>query len=142
MKNNLLITKQSKFNPLNKFLDMSQKLLKSLDLPSNLIEKLNAASLHTVNDIISKTPMDLVKLLNIPLSRVEALLANTYKSASTIPQVIDALTLFKNHQDTQIDLDDLDSFDCILNEHELLKTGILTEICGPPGVRKTSFNFY
>lgn len=117
---------------------MSQKSLKSLEIPNYLIEKLNGASLFTTRDLISKYPMDLVRILNVPLSRIESLLAIVYQYAS-VPEPIDSLTLFEKHMDGHVDLEELDSFDTLLNENELLKTGILTEICGPPGVGKTQF---
>lgn len=117
---------------------MSNKLLKFLAIPKQLIEKLETASIFTIKDLISKCPIELVRLLNVPLSRVEQLMNLTLET-STLIDPIDALTLFKSHQDNHVDLDTLDTFDVLLNENELLKTGILSEICGPPGVGKTQF---
>lgn len=118
---------------------MSQKLLKTLSLPNHLLDKLNANQLYTAKDVLSKCPMDLVKLLNISLSKVDLLLASLFDPRCCEP--IDALTLFKRCQKEHVDFSSgtLDAFDTLLNENELLKTGILTEVCGPPGVGKTQF---
>lgn len=117
---------------------MSKKLLKSLEIPKQLIEKLNTASIFTTRDLVSKCPIELVKLLNVPLSRIEQLMNLTFES-STLIEPIDALTMFNTHQNNHINSDTLDTFDVLLNENELLKTGLLSEICGPPGVGKTQF---
>lgn len=117
---------------------MSHKLLKSLEMPNHLYEKLNSSRLFTIKDLVTKMPMDLVKLLNIPLSTVEALYTNALQNSANI-EPVDTLTLYKSYQDKHIDFDRLDTFDTLLNTNELLKTGILTEICGPPGVGKTQF---
>jgi RAD51-like protein 1 len=118
---------------------MSQRPLTGLDLPRQLTDKLSAASIHTSIDLISKCPIDLMKLLGVPLCRVNALLAETLRSGAPVAGPVDALTLFRDHRDNHVDLEEPDTFDLLLNEHELLKTGILTEICGPPGVGKTQF---
>ncbi len=118
---------------------MNQKLSNTFDLPNQLIDKLKLASIYTINDLLAKCPMDLIKILNIPLSRVIAILEGSLSRSISVPNSVDALMLFKNHQECHIDLDKSDIFDTILNKHELLKTGILTEICGPPGVGKTQF---
>ena len=119
---------------------MSKKLLKSLSLPNHLLEKLNANHLYTIKDVLSKCPMDLVKLLSISLAKVDLLIATILTKSVSFCEPVDALTLFKRYQKNHVDLNTgLDTFDTLLNSNELLKTGILTEVCGPPGVGKTQF---
>jgi hypothetical protein len=64
---------------------MSNQLLKSLPLGHQMIEKLQNVSLLKIDDLISKSPIQLVKMLNLPLSRVESLLKSVLDSIQIEP---------------------------------------------------------
>ena len=64
---------------------MCAKPLSNLNLPKNLLEKLHQNSIFQIQELISKAPMELVKLLNLPLSRIEFIFENCFKNLSAEP---------------------------------------------------------
>ncbi|CAF0758773.1 unnamed protein product [Brachionus calyciflorus] len=117
---------------------MSPIPLSNLSLPKVLLEKLHQNSIFQVEDLISKAPMELVKLLNSPLSQIEYLYKICFQNLPVEP--INIFDLIQKQNEIQSN-SNLDIFDKLIFENEILKKGFLSEICGPPGVGKTQFLF-
>ena len=61
------------------------------------------------------------------------------KTIQFLPKKI--LELFQENHDAVSPQAHFDMFDTLVFENELLKRGILCEVCGPPGAGKTQFLF-
>lgn len=93
--------------------------------------------------MITKTPLELVKLLNVSLSSIDEILNQVYKHSivtsvdvfiyynswniQNLIFILKVLTLSLSF-DKQVSKVSSDSFDDFLNENELFKKGILSEV--------------
>ncbi|RNA34631.1 DNA repair RAD51 -like protein, partial [Brachionus plicatilis] len=114
---------------------MSSKPLSSLKIPRNILEKLHHHSIYKIQDLITKAPMELVKLLSIPLQKVQLIFDTCFENLAFDPT--NALDLIKKNP-VEEKLPN-DNFDKLICEIGILRRGLLSEVCGPPGVGKTQF---
>jgi hypothetical protein len=81
--------------------------------------------------LLSKNSFDLIKLLNISLSRAEYLLEVAFNSINEIQLIsVDKLleNEFESNRFSNIKSDVSDSFDKMIEDNQLLKKGILVEV--------------
>ncbi|KAL3683751.1 hypothetical protein R1sor_001773 [Riccia sorocarpa] len=116
---------------------MARKLLSSMNLPASTTSILSARSLYSAKDVLCKTELELMELLDIPMAVLASTLARVYESVC--PPYRSVLSLWVERSTSEVSGGHLPT-----GLHELdhalcggIPFGLITEIVGAAGVGKS-----
>lgn len=117
---------------------MAKRSLKRLDLDQNLLDRLSKQNIHTCQDVLSLTRLEILKLLGISDKKRKELVDVVSKGCSPKPH-----TAFEMYEEKRRKINFL-SLSIEQLDNSLgggVPVGNVTEITGPSGVGKTQFCF-
>lgn len=117
---------------------MAKRSLKRLDLDKKLLDRLSKQNMHTCEDVLSLTRLEILKLLGISDKKRKELVDVVSKSCSPKPRTVLEMYEAKRRGASFLSLS-IPELDNALGGG--LPVGSVTEITGPSGVGKTQFCF-
>ncbi|OAE35671.1 hypothetical protein AXG93_1154s1250 [Marchantia polymorpha subsp. ruderalis] len=116
---------------------MSRKLLRSMNLPGSTANVFSARSLHSAKDVLCKTELELMELLDMPLPVLSSVLARIYDCVCPPYRSVLSLWIERNAKEVAgghlpTGLRELDHVMC-----GGVPFGLITEVVGAAGVGKS-----